>query len=150
MKTIPIAIRTIRSIALASALAASLVVTTQADDKKPGEQPPKKATKETSGYFPFNGVVKAVDVAKKTITLPGAKGKPDRVFLVTDTTKLQNDGKAIKLEDIQPGQQVGGRAKKGSDGKDEAATINIQPKKTEPKKVQPNNVQPPRQAIPRG
>ncbi len=123
-----VTLRTFLAAILTTAVLTAGVVSVRAEDKKP-DQPKPANKKETSGFFPFVGVVKAVDVAKKTITLPGAKGKPDRVFHVIDTTKLQNDGKAIKLEDIQPGQQVGGRAKQSPEGKNEASTVNIQPKK---------------------
>ena len=109
------------------------ISTAQADDKK---KPEKKQAdkKKKSGFFPFRGLIKSVDVDKKTITIPGAKGKPDRVFFVTDTTKLRGlDKKATKLEDIKSGQFVGGRAKKRDDGKSEATTINLRPK-PEPRK----------------
>ena len=118
---------------LSTAVLTAGISTAQADDKK---KPEKKQVekKKKSGFYPFRGLIKSVDVAKKTITLPGGKGKPDRVFFVTDTTKLRGlDKKAAKLEDIKSGQFVGGRAKKRDDGKSEATTINLRPK-PEPRK----------------
>ncbi len=118
---------------LSTAVLTAGISTAQADDKKAPEK--KQADKKKkSGFFPFRGLIKSVDVDKKTITLPGAKGKPDRVIFVTDTTKLRGlDKKATKLEDIKSGQFVGGRAKKRDDGKSEATTINLRPK-PEPRK----------------
>ena len=64
---------------LSTAVLTAGISTAQADDKKAPEK--KQADKKKkSGFFPFRGLIKSVDVDKKTITLPGAKGKPDRVF----------------------------------------------------------------------
>jgi len=121
------------TVLLSTAVLTAGISTAQADDKKKPEKKQADKKKKT-GFFPFRGLIKSVDVGKKTITLPGGKGKPDRVFFVTDTTKLRGlDKKATKLKDIKSGQFVGGRAKKRDDGKSEATTINLRPK-PEPRK----------------
>jgi len=125
--------------ALLSTAVLTAGITAQADDKKAPEK--KQADKKKkSGFYPFRGLIKSVDVAKKTITLPGGKGKSDRVFQVTTTTKLNGpDKKPVKLEDIKPGQFVGGRAKKLDNGKSEATTINLRPKPKPRKKPKKND-----------
>lgn len=121
------------TVLLSTAVLTAGISTAQADDKKKPEKKQADKKKKT-GFFPFRGLIKSVDMAKKTITLPGGKGKPDRVFFVTDTTKLRDlDKKATKLKNIKSGQFVGGRAKKRDDGKSEATTINLRPK-PEPRK----------------
>ena len=124
---------------LSTAVLTAGISTAQADEKKaPDKKQADKKKDKRKGFYPFRGIIKSVDVAKKTITLPGAKGKPDRVFLVTTTTKLRGlDKKPIALKDIKPGQYVGGRAQKPKtkDGKPTATTINVRPKpKKKPKK----------------
>ena len=124
--------------ALLSTAVLTAGITAQADDKKaPDKKQADKKQDKRKGFFPFRGVIKSVDVAKKTVTLPGAKGKPDRVFAVTTTTKLRGlDKKPVKLADIKPGQFVGGRAKKTEKGNPEATTINLRPApKKKPKKT---------------
>ena len=120
--------------ALLSTAVLTAGITAQADEKKAPEK--KQAEKKKkSGFFPFRGMIKSVDVAAKTITLPGAKGKPDRVFHVSTETKLNGlNKKPVKLADVKPGQYIGGRAKKLENGKAEATTINVRPK-PEPKKA---------------
>ena len=61
-----------------------------ADDKKANKEKPAK---KKSAFYPFRGPIKAVDTEKGTITLPGAKGKPDRVFALAKEVKLTLDGK---------------------------------------------------------
>ncbi len=103
------------------------------DDKAPTEKPAKKK----SGFYPFRGLIKSVDAEENTINLAGAKGKPDRVFVLVKDAKLQLDGKAAKLEDIKAGMFVGGRAKRASEKLVEAHTVNVRtkaPAKRKPKK----------------
>ncbi len=116
-------------------------ITAQADDKKaPSKKQADKKQDKRKGFYPFRGLIKSVDIANKTITLTGAKGKPDRVFAVTTTTKLRGlDKKTVKLENIKPGQHVGGRAKKLEKGNPEATTINLRPKPKPIKKPKKND-----------
>ena len=83
-----------------------------ANDKK---EPPEKPTKKKNAFFPFRGVIKAVDARKRTLTLPGAKGKPDRIFALAKKVKLTLDGKKADIKDIKAKMWVGGRAKQSFD-----------------------------------
>ena len=66
--------------------------------------------------------------------MPGAKGKPERVFTLVKEAKLTLDGEKAKLGDIKAGMYVGGRAKRISETKVEAHTINVKSKAPERKK----------------
>ena len=94
----------------------------------------EKPAKKKSAFFPFRGRVKSVDTEKSVLTLPGAKGKPDRVFTLVKEAKLTLDGEKAKLGDIKAGMYVGGRAKRISETKVEAHTINVKSKAPERKK----------------
>lgn len=100
-------------------------------DKKADKEKPAKKKR---AFFPFRGQIKVVDAKKGSISLNGAKGKPDRVFVIAKEAKLTLDGKAAKLADIKAGMYVGGRAKRAEGKPDEAHTINVKTKKPERKK----------------
>ena len=102
-----------------------------ADDKK---APPEKPAKKKSAFFPFRGMIKAVDAKKGTLTLPGAKGKPDRVFALAKEAKLTLNGEKADIKDIKAKMWVGGRAKRLSPESVEALTVNVKTKKPERKK----------------
>ena len=125
--------KTIVSLLSAALVLGGLFVATpvQAEDKKPEVNKPAK---KKNGFFPFRGLIKSVDAEKGTISLKGAKGKPDRVFAVGKEAKLTLDGKATKLADIKAGMFVGGRAKRAEGQSDTAVTINVRTKKPERKK----------------
>ena len=63
----------------------SAPVSACSEDKNPKTEKPAK---KKSGFFPFRGIIKAIDEKKDTITLPGAKGKPDRVFTIVKDFRL--------------------------------------------------------------
>lgn len=71
---------------------------------------------------------------KSVLTLPGAKGNPDRVFILVEDAKLTLDGEKARLGDIKAGIYVGGRAKRISETKVEAHTIKVKSKAPERKK----------------
>ena len=102
-----------------------------ADDKRADKEKPAK---KKSAFYPFRGPIKAVDAKKGTITLPGAKGKPDRVFALAKEVKLTLDGKEAKLADIKVGMYVGGSYKRISKTEAEARTVNVKTKRPERKK----------------
>ena len=104
---------------------------TFAEEKKPKVEKPAK---KKSAFFPFRGKIKSVDVEKSILTLPGAKGKPDRVFTLVEEAQLTLDGEKAKLDDIKVGMYVGGRAKRVSKTKVEAHTVNVKSKAPERKK----------------
>ncbi len=66
--------------------------------------------------------------------IAAAKGKPDRVFTLVEGAKLTLDGEKAQLAAIKPDMYIGGRAKRISDTKVEAHTINVKSKALERKK----------------
>ena len=102
----------------------------------------RKTGQKEKCFFPFRGKIKSVDAEKSVLTLPGAKGKPDRVFTLVKEAKLTLDGEKAKLGDIKAGMYVGGRAKRISETKVEAHTINVKSKapnvKNRPRKRTPD------------
>ncbi|MDG2212645.1 MAG: hypothetical protein P8M70_02350 [Verrucomicrobiota bacterium] len=93
-----------------------------------------KPVKKKSAFFPFRGMIKTVDTEKDTFTLSGAKGKPDRVFVLAKEAKLTLDGEKADIKDIKAKMWVGGRAKRLSTESVEALTVNVKTKKPERKK----------------
>jgi hypothetical protein len=77
-------------------------------------KPATPAAPAKSTMAPFHGKIGAVDKTAKTITLDE---KTKRTFQVTSETKIMKDGKPATLDDATVGDQVGGRYKKGDDGK---------------------------------
>lgn len=73
--------------------------------------------------MPFYGTVKAVDVEAMTFTLVGKAN--DRLFLVTDSTRVHDAGELCKLGDVVIGRKVGGVATQNPEGKWEATTLNL-------------------------
>jgi hypothetical protein len=73
--------------------------------------------------LPFHGKVRAVDSKARTLTLQGKE--KDRVFQLTEQTKIQRDGKPETLEEVRPGESVGGLARESSAGVWELVTLNI-------------------------
>tara|TARA_B100001123_G_C14319056_1_gene634446 strand:+ start:58 stop:474 length:417 start_codon:yes stop_codon:yes gene_type:complete len=122
---------------LSTALLVAGISSATADEKKAPTKKTAKAKKKKSPFYPFRGKIKAVDAEKKTVTLPGAKGKPDRVFRITEATKLRLDGKSAKFADVKSGLFAGGRAKKAEKGTPEATTLNVRTKLPEKKKKKP-------------
>jgi hypothetical protein len=81
------------------------------EDKAPKDKPNQEQT--------FKGKVEAVDASAKTLTV-GAT-----VLYVNDSTKITKDGAAIKLSEIQKGDQVHGKSRLSFDGKAEALTVMV-------------------------
>mgnify|MGYP001615332736 FL=1 len=109
--------RTIITTLLAMAVIAFALPTTAAEKGK---------EKKKSDTFPFNGKVTAVDKTAKTFSLAG-KDKP-RVFEITSQTKITKAGKPAILDDAVVGEDAGGVAKRGADGKNEAVSVRFGPK----------------------
>lgn len=113
-------------LSLTAVIAAAILTTPAiaADEKKPEpKKEEKKGEKGKSGVLPFNGKVKSIDAVGMTLSLPGGKGKSDRVFIINAETKITLEKKPAKLDDIKVGHYVGGAAKKDGD-KSIAVTIN--------------------------
>ena len=97
-----------------------------------------QAADEKPKFRPFNGKIKAVDKAGKTITLEGEKAQ---VFQITSETKITKDKKPATLEEMTVGDRVGGRAREEGEGKWVALVLNAglpaaKPAKDEEKKPQ--------------
>jgi Cu/Ag efflux protein CusF len=73
--------------------------------------------------FPFRGKIAAVDQEAKNITLRG-KDK-NRVFQVTEKTKIVKDGKPSSLSEARVGDEVGGQAQVAGEGKYEALSLRL-------------------------
>jgi hypothetical protein len=84
----------------------------------PGEHQDKDAQK-------FHGKVEAVDAAAKTLTVGG------KLIYTTDTTLITKEGKAIKLDKINVGDEVHGTTRQNSEGKVEALTVTVGKEKEE-------------------
>ena len=124
------------SLLAVAALGVALPVSA-ADQPAPSDAPPK--AKKAKG-MPFNGKIKSVDKAAKTITLNREKSN---VLQITSQTKITKDGKPAVFDDIVAGETVGGLAHE-KDGKLEVSSIRVGPKpgaeakpKKEKKKDQP-------------
>lgn len=79
----------------------------------PGRPASLKAASSKRTY-PFHGKVTAVDPAGKSFSLKGAL--KDRVFLVTETTKIfGRDSAPVDVFSLAPGEEVTGSAKKSED-----------------------------------
>jgi hypothetical protein len=86
----------------------------KADDPKP----PTRAKQ-----MPFRGKIVKVDLEKKTIALAGKER--DRVFQITEQSRIRKNGEPLKLEDVKTGDTVGGLARaNGTDGWD-VVTLNV-------------------------
>lgn len=89
-----------------------------ATEIQPGVPQPEKGKR-----MPFYGVVKKVDEKARTLTLVGKE--KDRVFRITDATRIHDSGTAKTLKDVRVGRKVGGSAKSSPSGEWEIATLNL-------------------------
>jgi|SRR4051812_43082624 len=103
--------------ALTAAISASRA---QCAEMPASKVPPASAQKVKQR--PFSGTIKTVDKAIKAIILKGEKAQ---TFLVTAQTKIKKNGKPATLDQIVPGDSLGGFARQMPDGKWEALTLNV-------------------------
>ena len=94
--------------------------TSAADAAAAAETKPKKSK---SAATAFHGKISAVDKVAKTITLEGKE--KGRVIQITSETKMTKDGKPAMFDAAVVGEQVGGHAHKGADGKLEATSLHF-------------------------
>jgi hypothetical protein len=101
-----------------AAIAAFAVIgmTAPASWAGPATRPKPMKEKAEKGQ-PFKGKVEAVDTQAKTLTVGGT------ALLVSDTTRLTKDGKAITLADIKVGDYVHGHSHTLLTGKTEALSV---------------------------
>jgi hypothetical protein len=82
---------------------------------------PKPSTKVKQ--MPFRGKIVKVDPEKKIIALAGKER--DRLFQITEQSRIRKEGQPLRLEDVKVGDTVGGLARAdGSDGW-EVVTLNV-------------------------
>lgn len=93
-----------------------------ADDPKPSTR---------AKQMPFRGTIVKVDIERKTIALAGRER--DRVFHITDQTRIRKDGEPANLADVKVGDTVGGLAR-AADVPDRwnVVTLNVGGKPDEP------------------
>jgi hypothetical protein len=89
------------------------------------DQPKDKpsANTEKKKPVPFRGKVSAVDKVAKTVALEGKEKQ--RILQITSDTKITKDGKPAVLDDVTPGESVGGLARENAAGKMELVTLNV-------------------------
>jgi hypothetical protein len=84
------------------------------------ERPAKGTKRET---YPFRGVIAAIDVPAKRLTLEGKQMR--RVILVSEHTRFEKQGQPALLADLKIGEPVGGTLRKTSAGHEEAVLIRL-------------------------
>jgi hypothetical protein len=92
-----------------------------------GNSPSSGAKRET---YPFRGKVASFDAASQALKLEGKTTQ--RVVLLTAQTRLMKQGQPALLDDLKPGEEVGGTLRKSSEGREEALLIRIGPKSDAP------------------
>lgn len=107
--------------------------------EKASTTPTEKVTRErgsgtNSGAkrdtYPFRGKVASFDAAAQALRLEGKTTQ--RVVLLTPQTRLTKQGQPALLDDLKPGEQVGGTLRKSPEGREEALLIRIGPKSDAP------------------
>lgn len=93
----------------------------------PDSRPTREKKRET---YPFRGVVGAIDVSARTLTLEGKQTR--RVIHFTETTRVEKHGKVGLFEDLKVGETVGGTLKKDPSGREEALLVRVGPKAETP------------------
>ncbi|MDB6152092.1 MAG: hypothetical protein JWL90_545 [Chthoniobacteraceae bacterium] len=99
-------------------VAATLPLASFADKKTEAGavEAPKAAetkTAESGAKVPYHGTISAVDATAKTFTIKGKE--KERVFHITDSTKITKDGAASDLNSLTAGQEVRGQISKNGD-----------------------------------
>jgi hypothetical protein len=92
-----------------------------------GSNPSTGSKRDT---YPFRGKVASYDAAAQALRLEGKTTQ--RVVLLTPQTRLMKQGQPALLDDLKPGEQVGGTLRKSSEGREEALLIRIGPKSDVP------------------
>ncbi|HEY2800571.1 MAG TPA: hypothetical protein VGI85_08260 [Chthoniobacterales bacterium] len=75
----------------------------------------KKEMTKSERAIPYHGKIASVDSAAKTFTITTKSGT-NRVFMMTDDTKIMKDGAAATMTDVAADEMVRGQYWKKSDG----------------------------------
>ena len=102
-------------LAFALPLSAGAAEKKAAPPASPAEAPAaaEKAAATGAAKLPYHGTINSVDPVAKSFTLKGRE--KDRVFGVTETTKILRDGVAVELSTLSPGDEVRGQVSKTGD-----------------------------------
>lgn len=102
-------------LAFALPLSAGAAEKKAAPPASPAEAPAaaEKAAATGTAKLPYHGTINSVDPVAKSFTLKGRE--KDRVFGVTETTKILRDGVAVELSTLSPGDEVRGQVSKTGD-----------------------------------
>ena len=103
------------TLSVVAALALGSLTTFAAEKEKPAADA-TAATEKAAGStkpVPYRGKVATVDANAKTFTIKGKE--KERIFNITDTTKITREGTAADLAAIAPGEEVRGQAAKNGD-----------------------------------
>ncbi len=84
---------------------------------------PRSTKRQT---YPFRGVIGSFDTETRLLTLEGKQGK--RLIRLTETTRLERDGRTGSTTDLKRGEKVGGTLKRNPQGEEEALLVRIAPK----------------------
>jgi hypothetical protein len=88
------------------------------DDKPEDPKPPTRAKQ-----MPFRGKIVKVDMEKQVIALAGKER--DRVFYITEQSRIRKSGQPIKLEEVKVGDTVGGLARANGAERWDVVTLNV-------------------------
>ena len=110
-------------IASLGAAVALMLTPAQAAKPKSTDAPAgEKSEKPKKETYPLYGEV--VAVTPQLLTIKGGKGKEDRKFDITPTTKIVNGKEPATIADIKVGRKVGGLVKK-AEGSGDATALEI-------------------------
>lgn len=101
-----------------------------AEDTKPAPAPGKEQAEKTEL---FSGKIEEVNLEGKWLKV--AK----QTYAIGEKTKLLNQDKEIKLEDLKAGTEIHGLARKAEDGKLVATIVKVGPRPHEDKSKQPKS-----------
>lgn len=100
-------------------------ITTPTETTTPARPNPGNRTTKRDTY-PFRGKVASFDATTQSLKLEGKTSQ--RTVHVTPLTRLTKHGHPALVEDLKPGEVVGGTLRKNAEGHEEALLIRIGPK----------------------
>lgn len=90
-------------------------------------EPSEAPARRKRDTYPFRGVIGSIDTTARTLTLEGRQNR--RILQLTDATRVEKHGQSSRVEDLKPGETVGGTLRRASaGGHEEALLIRVGPK----------------------
>jgi hypothetical protein len=114
--------------ALLAGMALGVAQPAHAQTKAPKADPKdaKKSKDDSNTTYPISGKIKAVNRATGAFSVPGAPGeKGDRVYYVSNLTRVTKMGRPATLADAVMGDDASGTARKLPDGRMEALILRL-------------------------